>query len=101
MTVNIWTGIAVMAVVTYLIRMIPLILFRKPITNPFLKSLLYYIPYAVLAALTFPAVFQSGCPLLAVLGGVIAAVGVAFFGGGLFSVACAAALVTWVITILL
>lgn len=48
-----------MAGVTYLIRMIPLVFFRKKITNTFICSLLYYIPYAVLSAMTFPYVFYS------------------------------------------
>ncbi len=49
----------VMAVVTYLIRMIPFVFFRKKIKSRFIKSLLYYIPYAVLSAMTFPAIFYS------------------------------------------
>ena len=45
----------VMAGVTYLVRVIPLVLFKKKITNKFLNSFLYYTPYAVLAAMTIPA----------------------------------------------
>lgn len=48
-----------MAVPTYLIRMIPFTAFRKKISSRFAKSFFYYIPYAVLAAMTFPAVFYS------------------------------------------
>ncbi len=51
--------IAVMAGVTYLIRMLPIVLFRKRITSRFIKSVLYYMPYAVLTAMTVPAVFTS------------------------------------------
>jgi len=51
--------ILAMALVTYLIRMIPLVFFRKKITSVYLKSLLYYIPYAVLSAMTFPYIFYS------------------------------------------
>ena len=51
--------IAVMAGVTYLIRMIPFTLFRKKIQSPFFRSFLYYIPYAVLSAMTIPAIFSS------------------------------------------
>ncbi len=57
MTLLIYIG--VMAGVTYLIRMLPFTLFRKEITSPFLKSLLYYLPYAVLSAMTIPAIFYS------------------------------------------
>ena len=51
--------ILVMAGVTYLIRMIPFVFFRKKIKNRYLLSLLYYIPYAVLSAMTFPYIFYS------------------------------------------
>ena len=51
--------IAVMAGVTYLIRMIPFTAFRKKIKSPFFRSFLYYIPYAVLSAMTIPAIFYS------------------------------------------
>lgn len=56
--------IAVMAGVTYLIRMIPFTLFKKKIKSRFIQSVLYYIPYAVLSAMTFPAIFfQQTAPL--------------------------------------
>ena len=56
--------LAVMALVTYLIRMIPYVAFRKKITNKFVSSFLYYIPYAVLGAMTFPAIFFSTASLI-------------------------------------
>ena len=51
--------IVVMAGVTYVIRMIPFVFFRKKIKNRYILSLLYYIPYAVLSAMTFPYIFYS------------------------------------------
>lgn len=51
--------IVVMAGVTYVIRMIPFVFFRKKIKNRYLLSLLYYIPYSVLSAMTFPYIFYS------------------------------------------
>lgn len=51
--------IIIMAGVTYLIRMLPLTCFQKEIKNTFIQSFLYYVPYAVLGAMTFPAVFTS------------------------------------------
>ena len=67
--------ILVMAGVTYLIRMIPLVLFRKKITSRFLKSLFFYIPYAVLSAMTFPYIFYStGNFWTALIGTVVAVV---------------------------
>ena len=49
----------IMALVTYLIRMIPLTFFQKEIKSQFIKSFLFYVPYAVLGAMTFPAIFTA------------------------------------------
>lgn len=51
--------IVVMAGVTYLIRMLPFTLMRKKIKSVFFRSFLYYVPYSVLSAMTFPAIFYS------------------------------------------
>ena len=56
---NVYIYILVMAGVTYLIRMLPLVLVKKEITSPFIKSFLYYVPYACLAAMTFPAILTA------------------------------------------
>ena len=65
--------VIVMATVTYLIRMIPFVFFKRKITSRFVKSLLYYIPYAVLTAMTFPAIFYStGNLITASVGTVVA-----------------------------
>lgn len=67
--------IAVMAVVTYLIRMLPFTLFRRKISSRFVRSFLYYIPYAVLSAMTIPAVFYAtGDVLTGVIGAAVAVV---------------------------
>lgn len=93
--VQMYTGIFVMAIVTYIIRMIPMLFFSKPIHNQFFKSFLYYVPYAVLAAMTFPAVFSSQLPLPACVVGVLAAIITAWFGGSLLQVAAISALVAY------
>lgn len=59
MSHNVITYILVMAVTTYLIRVLPLVLIRKEITNPYIRSFLYYVPYACLAAMTFPAILTA------------------------------------------
>lgn len=56
---NVYIYILVMAVVTYLIRMLPLAIWRREITSPFIKSFLFYVPYACLAAMTFPAILTA------------------------------------------
>lgn len=89
--------IAVMAGVTYLIRMIPFTLFRKKIKSRFLQSVLYYIPYAVLSAMTFPAIFYSTDNTVTAVVGTVVAIILAYFKLPLTVVAlsaCAAALVT-------
>lgn len=84
--------IAVMAGITYLIRMIPFTLFRKKIKSRFLQSILYYIPYAVLSAMTFPSIFYStDNPSTAAVGTVIAII-LAYFKLPLTVVALAACL---------
>ena len=84
--------IAVMAGVTYLVRMIPFTAFRKQIKSRFIKSVLYYLPYAVLSAMTVPAIFYSTGNLTSAIVGTIVAIVVAFFEKPLIIVALAAAL---------
>lgn len=89
--------IAVMAGVTYLIRMIPFTIFRKKIKSRFLQSVLYYIPYAVLSAMTFPAIFYSTDNTVTAVVGTVIAIILAYFKLPLTVVAlaaCAAALLT-------
>lgn len=56
---NPWIYILIMATVTYVIRVLPMILLRKPINNIFIKSFLYYVPYITLAIMTFPAIIEA------------------------------------------
>lgn len=97
---DIFLHIAVMAGVTYLVRMLPMVIFRKKIKSRFIRSFLYYIPYAVLAAMTFPAVFSSTGSVLSAAVGVVIALLLAFFEKGLVTVAvfaCLGVLVTGLI----
>ncbi|MBQ3817186.1 MAG: AzlD domain-containing protein [Clostridia bacterium] len=98
---RIFIYIAVMALVTYLIRMIPFTVFRKQIKSPFLKSLFFYLPYAVLAAMTFPAVFYATGNRIAAIAGTAVALILAFFNAPLLVVAVAAAVVALIFGILL
>ena len=85
-------SVAVMALVTYLIRMLPLAAFRKKIKSRFVLDFLYYVPYAVLAAMTIPAVFYSSDGIISAAAGFLVAVVLAFFEKGLLTVAvCACA----------
>lgn len=93
---NFWIYLLVMAGVTYLIRMLPLVLLKKKITNRFVLSFLYYIPYAVLAVMTVPAIFTSTSEPLAAILGFLAAGILAYFEKSLLTVAACACLVVFV-----
>ena len=82
--------IAVMAVVTYLIRMIPFTLFRKEIKSAFFRSFLAYVPYAVLGAMTFPSIFYATSSYPSAIAGTVVALALAFFRRSLLTVALGA-----------
>ncbi len=80
----------VMALVTYLVRAVPLVVFKKKIRNRFALSFLYYMPYAVLSVMTVPAVFYATGNLISACAGVAAALAAAFGRKGLLTVALSA-----------
>lgn len=93
--------IAVMAGVTYLLRMLPFTLFRRKITSRFLQDLLYYIPYAVLSAMAIPASFYATDHPLSAAVGVVIAIGFSFFGRSLLTVSIAGVLGAYLTEVLL
>ena len=94
---NIYVYIAVMAGVSYLIRALPLTLIRRQITNKFLRSFLYYVPYVTLAVMTFPAILDATQTQWSALAALVAAIVFAYFGKGLFFVAISSSLTVLVI----
>ena len=90
----------VMAVVTYLIRSIPLLFFRRRINNVYVRSFLYYVPYAVLGSMTFPAIFTSGGALLPSCAGCAVAVVLAYREKSLLTVALAASVAVYLTSLL-
>ena len=84
---NIYIYILVMAAVTYLIRMLPLTLFQKKITNVYIRSFLYYVPYACLTAMTFPAILYATESPVSAFAGLVTAVVFAVKGNSLVTVA--------------
>lgn len=97
MTRNVWIYILISFVVSYLIRVLPLTLIRKPIQNKFVKSFLFYVPYITLAVMTFPAIVQATQIPIAGIAALVFGVVVAFFGGGLFSVASVCCIVVFIL----
>lgn len=77
----------IMAAVTYLIRMLPLLLVKKKIKNRFILSFLYYIPYAVLTVMTIPAIFYATAHKAAAVWGFVTAVILSYFERSLVTVA--------------
>ena len=82
--------IIVMAGVTYLIRAIPFAFFSKKIKSRFFRGFLYYIPYAVLSAMTIPAIFYSTGSIVTAIAGTAAALILSYFGLPLIVVALSA-----------
>ena len=82
--------LAVMAGVTYLIRMLPLTIFRKEIKSVFIKSFLHYVPYAVLAAMTIPGILTSTGDIRTAAAGLVVAVVMSWRGCSLLTVAIGA-----------
>ncbi len=86
----IYAYIAVMAVTTYLIRMLPLTLFQKKIRNRYIRSFLYYVPYACLAAMTFPAILYSSASVYSAAAGFLVAIVLSLREKSLLTVALSA-----------
>ncbi len=99
-TTYILCGIAVMAFTTYLIRMLPMVIFRKKITNKWVQSFLSYIPYSVLAAMTFPSIFNSTGSVNSAVAGCIVAILLAYLKRGLLTVALGASAASFILLIL-
>ena len=97
---NYFIYLAVMAGITYLIRMLPLVLVKEKIKNRYILSFLYYIPYSVLSVMTFPAVFYSTGNVISAFVGTIVALLLAFINKSLVTVAGFSALSVFVVELL-
>ena len=101
---SIYAYIFAMALTTYLIRVLPMTIFRKPIKSRFLRSFLYYVPYCCLTAMTFPAILTSTASMLSGAAALVVAVILAYRGKSLIVVALsssAAVLITeWILSLI-
>lgn len=93
--------VLIMAGVTYLIRMLPLVIFKKKIESDFIKSFLYYVPFAVLGAMTFPAIFSSTSSLYSAIAGTAVAIFLSYKEKSLLTVATSACLAVYIVEALL
>ncbi len=94
---NIYLYMFIMASVTYLIRMLPLALIKKKITNKFFKSFLYYVPFVTLAVMTFPSILSATESIWSAAAAFVVAMIVAYAGGGLPIVATIACAVVFIV----
>jgi len=92
--------VLVMAVVTYLIRMLPLAAFRRRINSRFIRSFLYYVPYAVLSAMTFPAILYATGSLPSACAALAIALALAWMEKSLLTVAIAASAAAFAVQLL-
>ena len=98
---NVYAYILLMALVTYLIKALPLTLIRKEIKSKFIKSFLHYVPYATLAAMTFPAILHATDYLVSSVCGFAVAIFLAFNKKSLLTVAGASCFVAFIVEIFL
>ena len=102
MTMNrILLSIAVMAIVTYIVRVVPLTLFRKQIRSRYIRSFLDYTPFAVLGVMTFPDVFTSTGSVYSALAGTIVALILGYMRKGIVTVSCIAIVVVYLVEMVL
>ena len=94
---DVYAYIAVMALVTYLIRVLPLTLIRGQIKNVTVRSFLYYVPYVTLSVMTFPAILDATGSEWSGASGLAAAVLLAWRGASLFTVSVAACAMVFVL----
>ena len=100
---NLYLYIATMALTTYLIRVLPLTIFRKPIHSRFLRSFLHYVPYACLTAMTFPAILTGTDTVFSGGAALLVAIFLAYRGRSLLTVSLSASaavmLTEWILKI--
>ena len=94
---NNYLYIAVMAAVSYAIRVLPLTLIRKPIRNRFLQSFLYYVPDVTLAVMTFPAIIHATQTPISGAVALVVGAAAAWLGAGLFPVSVLCCVLVFVI----
>jgi len=97
MNSSVYLSILIMALATYLVRVLPLVLLRKEIKNVYIRSFLHYVPYVTLSAMTFPAIITAtGNPISGITGMLVAII-IAYVSGNLFKVSVGACIAVYVV----
>lgn len=98
---NTYVYIAIMAIVTYLIRVLPLTLVRREIKNVYVRSFLYYVPYVTLSVMTFPAILEATGSQWSGLAALAVGMLLAWKGASLFKVAVACCAMVYVLELII
>lgn len=98
---NVWIYIMIMALVTYMIRVLPLTLIRKKIKNKTIRSFLYYVPYVTLSVMTFPAILSATNSPVSAMAALVVGIVLAWLGMGLLQVSVSACVVVFVLELFL
>ena len=101
MNKNVYIYIIIMAVTTYLIRVLPLTLIRKQITNLRIRSFLYYVPYVTLSVMTFPAILEATQSPISGAAALIVGLVLAWMGKSLFQVSVFSCVVVFLLELIL
>lgn len=101
MKANVWIYIAVMAGVTYAIRMLPLTLIRRQIRNVYIRSFLHYVPYVTLSVMTFPAILYATTSIWSGIAALLVASVLAYRGKNLFVVSGLACITVFLVELLM
>ncbi len=94
---NVYIYIGIMALVTYLVRVLPMTIFRKEIKNKTIRSFLYYVPYVTLTVMTFPAILEATGSVWSGIAALVIGVLIAWKGGSLLIVSVASCVTVFVI----
>ncbi len=94
---NVYIYIAAMAIVTYLVRTLPLTLVRREIKNVYIRSFLYYVPYVTLAVMTFPSIMDATNSQWSGLAALLVGLALAWKGASLFKVAVACCVTVYIL----
>ena len=98
---NVYIYIGIMFLVTFLIRVLPLTIIRKRITNITLRSFLYYVPYVTLAVMTFPAIIEATGSIWSGLAALVVGILLAYLNVSLFGVAVSCCAVVFILELLI
>lgn len=98
---SIWLYIAIMSLVSYLIRVLPITLIRKQIKNRFIRSVLYYLPYVTLSVMTVPAIFSISENPVCGAAALVVAIVIAWFSGNLLLSATGACAAVFLLSVII